>query len=760
MSTYDSTKHDLPRLMDDVNSGKLQLPEFQRDWVWDDEHVRSLLASVTLSYPIGAVMTLQTGGEDVTFKTRPVEGSTPVNGDGPDWLILDGQQRLTALYQSLYSPKPVFTKDIRGKKVERHYHVNINAILAEDADREDALISVPADRIQKNFRGEIIADYSDTAKQCESEMLPIDIVLHTAKLSDWQMAYLQADPVLMAERLEKWNRLQDQVLKPIQQYQVPVIQLMKETPKVAVCQVFEKVNTGGVSLTVFELLTATFAAEGFDLRKDWDGRAKAFAEKPVLKVVKSDDFLQVISLLVTKKRRDDAIAGGRKPEQAPGISCKREAILRLSKSDYETWAETVQKGFVKAAKFLHLQKLFLARYLPYRTQVVPLAAIFCSLGEKAETDSARQLLARWYWCGVFGELYGSAIESRFAKDLPEFIAWLAGGSEPSTVSDSNFYATRLLTLRTRNSAAYKGLYVLQLRSGCQDFLSGDPIEAQDYFDELVDIHHIFPQHWCEKQGLRADIYNSIINKTALSARTNRKIGGRAPGDYLSSLEKEAGVDAERMDQILGSHVIDPVHIRENAFNDFFLSRGEALLVQIEKATGKSITREPLLDLPDAEDEVGPSAEELVAQGETGDLEFKSSLRVNLHSGSRDTRIELSVLKTLAAFLNTDGGVLIIGVADDGSPVGLDVDEFANEDKMALHLVNIVNTRMGPTIMTDVHTRFDDLDGQRVMVCQCGKASQAVFVKDEKMERFYVRTGPSTTELTPSQTQEYIKQRFN
>ncbi len=610
MNTYDSTKDGLPTILQDIGKGKIQLPEFQRDWVWDDEHVCSLLASVTLSYPIGAVMLLQTGADDVKFKTRVVEAVDPSKAVAPEWLILDGQQRLTALYQSLFSPFPVSTKNSRGQAVKRHYHVDIKAILATDGDREEAIFGLPEDRIRRNFRGEVTEDYSTLENQCQAEVLPLDIVLDTTQLNDWMMAYLQMNQAGMAERLRKWNRLQDEILKPIQQYQLPIIQLKKETPKVAVCQVFEKVNTGGVSLTVFELLTATFAAEGFDLRKDWSERRKELREKAILHQMENNDFLQAISLLVTKARRDTALAKGTKPEQAPGISCKREAILRLTADDYKKWADFVQDGFVRAARFLHIQRIYSHRYLPYRTQIVPLAVILATLGGEGEPDGVRQQIARWFWCGVFGELYGAANESRFARDFPEVAGWIRGGPEPITVTECNFAANRLLTLRTRNSAAYKGLYALLLREGGQDFRTGEPIAAQDYFDEKIDIHHIFPRNWCEKQNISPSLYNSIVNKTALSARTNRKISGRAPSLYLGSMEKEAEVDTSRMDKILRSHAIDSTLLRSDNFNGFFEARGEALLQRIEQATGKTITREPLIEKVDAsQSELWPEDEE-------------------------------------------------------------------------------------------------------------------------------------------------------
>jgi predicted HTH transcriptional regulator len=139
------------------------------------------------------------------------------------------------------------------------------------------------------------------------------------------------------------------------------------------------------------------------------------------------------------------------------------------------------------------------------------------------------------------------------------------------------------------------------------------------------------------------------------------------------------------------------------------------------------------------------------------VEFKSTLRINIHTGQKDPRMETAVLKTIAGFLNTRGGRLIVGVRDDGTPVGIEADQFESEDKMGLHLVNLVNGRMGPQTMAFLHVRFDEYEDRRVMMIECRKSPKPVFLKNGETEYFYIRTGPSTTQLTPSQTQEYIQQ---
>src|SRR6185312_6563264 len=165
--------------------------------------------------------------------------------------------------------------------------------------------------------------------------------------------------------------------------------------------------------------------------------------------------------------------------------------------------------------------------------------------------------ARWYWSGVFDEIYGGAIETQFAKDLPEVLDWIEDGPEPSTVADANFAEDRLSTLRTRNSAAYKGIFALLMNQGGRDFRTGETIDHQLYFDDRIDIHHLFPQDWCKKNGIPASRYDSIVNKTPISAKTNRMVGGNAPGNYLAKLQKSAAIPESRMDDILRSHAIDP-----------------------------------------------------------------------------------------------------------------------------------------------------------------------------------------------------------
>ena len=593
-ASFDSTKTPLQDLLGFAARGSLQLPDFQRGWIWDDEHIKSLLASVSVSFPIGAVMLLQTGGEHIRFKPRPLAGTdTRLREIAPEVLILDGQQRLTSLYQALKSQSAVETRDAKGKPIHRWYYIDMKGAVRPEADRDDAVLSVPEDRLVKAFGGDITLDVTSPEREYAVDFFPVNRIFGSAK---WRQAYSEHwsfDP----DKMRLFNEFELEVIKRFEQYQVPVIELKKETPKEAVCLVFERVNTGGVPLTVFELLTASFAADDFQLRDDWNGReTRLKTQHPVLRNLQSDDFLQAMSLLVTQTRRRAALDGSTTTDKAPGITCKRKDILKLEVADWQDWADRVENGFVRAARFLHGQKIFKARDLPYRTQLVPLAAIFTDLGKAGETEGARRKIARWYWCGVLGELYGGAIESRFARDLPEVVALVRGeAAEPVTIAESSFQAGRLLTLRTRNSSAYKGLYALLMRDDGRDFRTGEPIEAQAFFDDKIDIHHVFPEKWCkETAGIEANVYNSVINKTAISARTNRQIGGRAPSKYLPAVEKAADIEPGRMDDILASHCITPEFLRADRFWNFYSARAETLLQRIERATGKKITREPEL----------------------------------------------------------------------------------------------------------------------------------------------------------------------
>jgi len=248
--------------------------------------------------------------------------------------------------------------------------------------------------------------------------------------------------------------------------------------------------------------------------------------------------------------------------------------------------------------------------LLYRIVGGSLASIFVDLGKNGEAEGARQKIARWYWCGVLGELYGGAIETRFARDFPEVAAFVRGEVvEPITIQESSFQANRLLTLRTRNSSAYKGINALLMRDGGLDFRTGELIEAQTFFDDKIDIHHIFPEKWCKDEGIKPGIYNSVINKTAISAKTNRQIGGRAPSKYLPAIEKVAEIKPVRMDEILRSHCIVPEQLRANKFWKFYEARAEELLQRIEAATGKNITREAALFRPGVVAEVYEEGEE-------------------------------------------------------------------------------------------------------------------------------------------------------
>ena len=613
MPTFKTNPVRLDELMNDCARGEIKLPDFQRSWVWDEDRIIGLIASVSRAFPVGALMTLETGGA-VQFKARPIQGAPDAaERQTARCLLLDGQQRMTSLYQTCFRDHVVETVTAKKKRVRRWFYIDMEAALAPDVDRETAIIGVPEDRIvRSHFGREIELDLSSREAEFRRGMFPVNRVLDW---NDWQVNYWQfwherQEP----ERMDLFFRFQNEVLQNFKGYQVPVIELDRETSRAAVCLVFEKVNTGGKPLDAFELVTATYASEGFELRKDWLGEGEETGRHPrlvvfgraanqhhgLLKNVASTDFLQAIALRHTSTLRQQALAAGVEGREVPSVSATRQSLLDLPLAAYKAHADAIEEGFKRAAKFLRLQHVLQVQDLPYQTQLVPLAAILAELGDLWEHAAVREQLARWYWCGVFGELYGSTVESRFARDIVEVPAWLAGGPEPSMMAEGYIRADRLDSLTTRNSAAYKGVHALLMKDGALDFRSGQPFDQTVFFDESVDIHHIFPRAWCRKNGIPDAMTDSIVNKTPLTARTNRIIGGDAPSSYLRRLERGGAAPplaTDELDRFLRSHRIEPWLLRADDFHGFYKARKAALLDVIETATGTKAYRGQEADEP-------------------------------------------------------------------------------------------------------------------------------------------------------------------
>lgn len=603
-STFQTNPFDLPKLLDECHRGILQLPDFQRSWVWDEDRIKSLIASVSRSFPVGALMTLDTGGP-VNFKPRPVEGAPDeAKRVLPQSLLLDGQQRMTSLYQVTLRGKVVETVTPKKKKVKRWFYIDIGKALDAAVDREEAIVGVPEDRvIRSDFGRETSLDLSSPEREYASLMYPVSQVFDWDNWQDGFDDHWSGDQ--NKGMRETFRTFKKNVLENFKMYRVPVIALDKSTPKEAVCVVFEKVNTGGKPLDAFELVTAMYAASGHELRKDWygdgvtKGRRQRFVDtlKPadadagILAEVSNTDFLQAVSLFYTRDRRLAAEDAGKQGKELPAVTGNRQALLDLPLEGYKKYEAQVERGFVRAAKLLHQLHIYRIFDLPYQSQIVPLAAILADIGEAWEHQANRTKLVRWYWNGVFGELYGSAVETRIARDFMEVPVWLKGGPEPSTISETLFRPDRLKTMRMRLSAAYKGVNALLMKEGAQDFRSGQKFDHTIFFGENVDIHHVFPQDWCKKRGIKPKVFDSIINKTPLSYRTNRIIGGAAPSEYLAKLEKgnqsTESIESAQLDSHLRTHLIDPSLLRADSFDAFMEDRQKRLLKLIEDATGKA-----------------------------------------------------------------------------------------------------------------------------------------------------------------------------
>ena len=383
-----------------------------------------------------------------------------------------------------------------------------------------------------------------------------------------------------------------------------------------------------------------------------------------------------------------------------------------------------------------------------------------------EEHALRKAISQWLFMSSLTARFTSSTESQMEFDLArlrtvttqdEFIGVIEDICSSSLTSDfwSITLPSDLATSGARSPSMFAFFAALNVLDAQALYSAHTVRELMDPATQgtrsSLERHHLFPVAYLRTKGVTDQRdYNQTANYAIVEWGDNGAISDAPPSSYVPDLEKR--FDAKTLSEMYRHHAL-PMGWEAMEFEPFLKARRSLIAQTIrdayERLAGNSGTAP-----------VQPKVADLIGSGESDGVEFKSTLRTNLHTGEKDVRMEGAALKTIAGFLNSGGGTLIVGLADDGSPVSLGTDGFASEDKMALHLINLLKERIGGQHAISVHPRFDDHNDARVLIVECDRSKTPVFVKDGGAERFYVRYGPSTQELVGATAQDYIRQRFN
>ena len=551
------TSEALKFLLQMAHNREMALPDFQRDFVWDPSATNELIESIISNYPAGSLLRIKNGSQ-LLFQPRAIE-EAPALGKAakPSYLILDGQQRLTSLYQAFYGVG------------EHKYYLNLSA-LEGGKDLEDCLFYLRTDD------GD--GKYGTIAQQAASLVFPLGKVFADGGFSGWTTKVLKERCSDMAEMLDLQTRfatLYERWVRPVEEYEFPMVTLNEDTAGAAVCTIFETLNRTGVKLSVFDLLTARFWAQDLNLRELWEDARNDFS---IIEDFDIDPYytLQIIGLLEPGVDKDA------KP-RAPSI--KRSAILEMSVLQArQGWKQAVE-GLAAILAILRDEcGVLVPTLLPYTTILIPMAATWASQGnvKGADEGANRIKLIRWFWCSIFGQQYENSANSQAEKDFGELRAWMQGGPEPESVQTFRPDSVQLRTIRPKQRAAYRGTMALILQNGALDFHKRGPITAQLVSDKKnpVDDHHIFPRAFLNEQNTSPALRDCILNRTYIDRTTNRRLSKRAPSDYFSEILQKHGV--QETDKLFGSHLLPDGAASPLLSDDFegFLTYREKLVMQL------------------------------------------------------------------------------------------------------------------------------------------------------------------------------------
>ena len=541
-------------LVQGAYDGKVVLPEFQRSFVWSREAIEELLVSMLQGYFIGTFLVLDTQSERSLFPYRTVEGLDKINPHvNPEnhstvRLILDGQQRLTAIFYALHEPP------INLRYTSYPYKFFFRVDLALDEDPSDAVLAISiADRGRLGEMNELMAEH---------RAIPFSTLASSDKFYQW---FYNEQQFLQSER-------DRQVVKTFrerfQQFMVPVVSLSSETGTANIINIFERINRTGVTLSLFDLAVARLYKKDVKLRKHWDEFCRENEE--VAQVIQPDASLKVIALLQGKETKRTSLL---------------DTVDALDKEQFKRQWAVATRYLASAYKRMTAAHggygAFKPNWIPYTTMLVPLAAFLQSIETLHGGEEMYRKLDQWYWTSVFFSRFDHAVDSQTFSDVKDVIRWFQGEDAPTWIQATDPEKVNPDVYESR-SALYRGLMCLVVLRGAKDFCTGQMVPLNECQDD-----HIFPK---SKYKTHKRV-NSLLNRTLIFGNCNKRKTDKLPSEFLPMFLESHGGDAQRLRETLLSHFI-PDEARETLERDdldaFMLAREKEFVADIKRRIGKAV----------------------------------------------------------------------------------------------------------------------------------------------------------------------------
>jgi len=609
-------KRNLVGLVEQAYEGKLCLPNFQRDFVWTREEVADLIRSIVRGYFIGSLLLLRCDPNNPPFAPAFLRGvKGPEEEPRPGHLILDGQQRLSSLIYALTAPD----LSLRDSSQRRWFFLNLDALLAEPDSDE-----IVFDRARRELRG-----LDSPEVQYAQRMLPCTALLTQRGFYTWRDGFEDwlrgTDPDLLSRYRSEWRDGWTAAISGFQNFQAPLVELpsVDESDSEAigrVCAIFEKLNSTGVELSVYDLLTARLYRSGIRLHELWAAACATHHRLRAWSKSKADEHKFGVLVLRTL-----ALLRGLDP--------KPRILIDLNPVDFEDDWRRATAAIERALQLItHVGPdgfgVFEEKWLPGFGLIPILAALRSEIEAHGLGQKERKDLRRWYWCNVFMERYSSAVESKSRKDYIEMTRhWFEGEPEPEVFHEAQNWigapGFRIRGSASYASAVYSGVFCLLALHNARDWRRGEDIRLQELQD-----HHVFPQAYLRRHDIikRVDV-NSIANRTLISNETNARIKDKAPADYIAEpaifpsgaepgLMEPHFIDKASLELIRDATEAVTYQEAVDIYQRFLQAREAAMIAEIRRACGINAavggTREETVPDEVAEDVIagaGPPGDE-------------------------------------------------------------------------------------------------------------------------------------------------------